>query len=333
MKVLLIYGNIHFPSIMIEHLRSSLPRDLYFDLIDISSSEEEKIEKIRDADFIVVYPARFSSKEVEAAGKAKLIQLISAGYEGIDIEGATSSGIPVATNGGANAIAVAEHTIMLILSLYKKLILHHNSLKNGEWLGHNNVLSLYELTGKTIGIIGLGNIGKEVAMRAKGLRANVKYFDPVRKEDFEKELGVQYLPFEELLKTSDIVTIHVPLIEATRNLIGEKELESMKSSAVFINTSRGEIVDEKALYNALKDGKITSAGIDVFKDEGAIRAGKRKSPLLELENVIVTPHYAGATHDTWFRRIGNAVSNIEKIQNDQKPLWVINKSVLNKSDG
>lgn len=328
MKVLLFYGSNHMPQIMIENLRFNIPGDIKFETVEFSESFEKKIEKLRDADFVVVYPPILSRMEVEASVKAKMIQLISAGYDGVDVQGATIAGIPVANNGGANSIAVAEHTIMLILSIYKKLILHHNSLKRDVWLGHSNVTSMYELTGKNIGIIGLGNIGREFAKRVKGLQTKVFYHDIERFERFEKEWDIQYLPLDELLSVSDIITVHVPLNKATRGLIGERELAFMKRTAVLINTSRGGIVEEKALYDALKNDRIAFAGLDVFQDEEAIRTGRKKLKLLELGNVIVTPHCAGATYDTWFRRIENVIENIKRVKNGNKPNWVINKSVL-----
>jgi phosphoglycerate dehydrogenase-like enzyme len=290
--------------------------------MEIRANEEEKFQKLRNADFIIGYPAILSKKDFEVASQVKLIQLLSMGAVGLDLEGAKLAGIPVANIGGANSISVAEHTILLILSLYKKLPLHNNSLKAGKWLGHTRVLEMNELAGKIIGIIGLGNIGKELIKRLKVFEAKVNYYDIYQFKEFEREMDVRFLSLEDLLKSSDIVSLHVPLTKETRSMIGERELNLMKKSAILINTSRGPVVDEKALYQALKARKIAGAGLDVFVQEGPLQAGG-PNPLFELENVVVTPHTAGATYDTWFRRIGNAFKNIVRVAEGQKPRWIV----------
>lgn len=327
MKILFMYSSSLVPPVIIESIRSNLPSGFTFDLIEIRASEEEKIQKLRDVHFIIGYPAILSKKEFEAASRVKLIQLLSVGTIGLNLEGARLAGIPVANSGGANSIAVAEHTILLILSLYKKLPLHNNSLKAGKWLGHSRVLEMYELAGKTVGIIGLGNIGKELTKRLKGFQVKVNYYDIYRFEEFEREWSVDFLPLEELLKNSDIVSLHAPYTKETRGMIGEREIGLMKKSAILINTSRGPVVDEQALYKALKHRKIAGAGLDVFAQEDPVQVGET-NPLFELENVVVTPHMAGATYDTWFRKIRNAFKNIVRVATGQQPKWIVSKGVL-----
>jgi len=191
----------------------------------------------------------------QAAPKLRIVQTLSAGYNTYDLEAARAAGVPICNNGGANATAVAEHAMLLMLAVSRKLTWQHEGVVSGRWRGNDfNSYKLYELEDKTLGIIGLGNIGKKVARRAKAFDMHIKYYDINRLTgDQEDALGVRFSLFPELLKTSDIVTLHVPLDRSTHNLIGERELAMMKPTAILINTCRGPVVDEKALYAALRD--------------------------------------------------------------------------------
>ena len=177
----------------------------------------------------------------QAAPKLRIVQTLSAGYNTYDLEAARAAGVPICNNGGANATAVAEHAMLLMLAVCRKLIWQHEGVVSGRWRGNDfNSYKLYELEDKTLGIIGLGNIGKKVARRAKAFDMHIKYYDINRMTgDQEDALGVRFALFPELLKTSDIITLHVPLDRSTRNLIGERELAMMKPTAILINTCRG----------------------------------------------------------------------------------------------
>src|SRR5207245_1965296 len=187
-----------------------------------------------------------------AAPKLRLIQLTSAGYDRVDIEAARKAKVPVSNNGGANSVAVAEHAVMLMLAVLKKLVYHHLNVVSGTWRASDfTAVRTYEVEGKRLGIIGLGNIGKKVARRVQGFDMDVRYYDILRlTEDQEDALGVRFMLFTELLRTSDVVTLHVPLNDATRKMISTRELAMMKKSAVLINTCRGPVVDEDALHQA-----------------------------------------------------------------------------------
>ncbi|MBO0739515.1 MAG: hypothetical protein J2P48_23745, partial [Alphaproteobacteria bacterium] len=197
----------------------------------------------------------------QAAPKLRIVQTLSAGYNTYDLEAARAAGVPICNNGGANATAVAEHAMLLMLAVCRKLIWQHEGVVSGRWRGNDfNSTKLYELEDKTLGIVGLGNIGKKVARRAKAFDMQIKYYDIHRlTTDQEDTLGIRFALFPELLKTSDIVSLHVPLDRSTRNLIGERELAMMKPTAILINTCRGPVVDEQALYTALRDEKILGA--------------------------------------------------------------------------
>jgi phosphoglycerate dehydrogenase-like enzyme len=250
--------------------------------------------------------------------RLKLVQLMSAGYDRFNIEGARAARLPVADNGGANAIAVAEHAIMLVLSALKHVHALDASVRRGAWRG--SVGRVYELYGSTVGIVGMGRIGREVAKRLAGWEAQLIYYDPIRLvPEVERQLNVSYAEIDQLLRTADAVTVHVPLNARTRNLVDAESLSLMKPTAVLINTARGGLVDEEALATVLRDGQVLGAGLDVFGQE-PIAAG---NPLLQLDNVILTPHSAGPTWQSFPRRFANCFANIERVQRGEKPLWVV----------
>jgi phosphoglycerate dehydrogenase-like enzyme len=316
------------PNRIREELSLRLPHGFHLTFLDDSTDIHTQVTNIRKTDFLLGFPRDFG-EEMESMSHLKLVQLLSAGYDRFNVEAATRLGIPVANNGGANKVAVAEHTILLILALYKKLCKHHRGLKQGVWLREkDHPLRLFELAGKDVGLIGFGNVGKALAKRLTGFETRISYFDVIRYTAEEKSLNVHYLPLDELLTRSDIVSIHVPLLDSTKNLIGKKELGLMKPSAILINTARGDIVDEEVLYDALKNNQIAGAGLDVFAQENAIQRGEYTSPLFHLDNVVITPHYAGHTYDTWLRRIEMGYQNIARTANGEQPLFVVNKDVL-----
>jgi glyoxylate reductase/D-3-phosphoglycerate dehydrogenase len=256
-----------------------------------------------------------------AAPKLKLIQLISAGYDRIDLAAARQAGVPVSNNGGSNAIGVAEHTLMLMLTVLKRGVWLHGNVVAGNWrVGGFDEHRLYELAGKTVGIIGLGTIGKKVARRVRAFDAQVLYYDVLRlTEDQEDALGVRFALFEELLAASDIITLHVPLNESTHRFMGTDQFSAMKPGAILINTCRGPVVDEAALYQALTSGRIAAAGLDVMIEEPP----RKDHPLFTLDNVIITPHMAGPTWENWGRAFRNAYDNIQRVAAGRPPLWVV----------
>jgi phosphoglycerate dehydrogenase-like enzyme len=256
-----------------------------------------------------------------AAPNLKLVQLLSAGYDRVDIEAARKAGVPVSNNGGANAIAVAEHTIMLILAVLKRVVKFHNDVVAGKWrVGGFDDQRVYELSRRTLGIVGLGNIGKKVARRAAAFDMTVQYYDIARLTEAEEDaLGVRFVLLPELLRTSDVVSMHVPLDDSTRHMLGAPEFAQMKPGAILINTCRGPVVDEKALHTALTSKVIAAAGLDVMVEEPPIA----NHPLFALENVTFTPHTAGPTWDNWFKAFRNAFDNVQRVERGERPLWVI----------
>jgi len=292
-----------------------------FDLMIHDHGTPEYYRAAEEADFYMGMTRSIDAKFFAAAKKMRLVQLLSAGYDRADLAAAKKAGIPVANNGGANAIAVAEHALLLMLATLKKLTGLHADVTAGQWRsGPSGKAPIHELRGKTVGIIGLGNIGKKVARRVAAFDVNILYYDIERiSEEEEDVLGVRFALFAELLRTSDIVSLHVPLDDTTRNMIGAPELAMMKPSAILINTCRGPVVHESALHDALKANQIAMAGLDVTTEEPP----KAENPLFVLPNIILTPHSAGPTVENWADRFRNGYDNIVRVHSGRKPKWVV----------
>ena len=257
----------------------------------------------------------------KAAPKLRLVQLLSAGYDRCDIEAARRAGVPICNNGGANATAVSEHAILLILAVCRRIVWQHENVAAGRWRGNNvDDVKLYELKGRTLGIVGLGTIGKKTAKLAQAFGMTVQYYDTVRlTEEHADSIGVRFALLDEILRTSDIVSLHVPLLPGTRHMIGAEQLRRMKPTAYLINTCRGPVVDEAALTRALSDGTIAGAGLDVFDKEPP----PPDNPLFALKNVVLTAHFAGPTWDNQYTRFRNAFDNCQRVARGEKPLWII----------
>lgn len=313
-KVLLINGQ---GQLVADTFADLAPAGFEIDWMASSLSDAEKIERLRDVEYVVLHPASLSGAVLREAKALKLVQLLAAGYEKIDLKVAMELGLPVATNGGANAWAVAEHAIALILSLYKRIVPCDRAVRAGEWRKSANGFNTFELAGKTVGIVGAGNIGRKVAQRLKAFETDILYYDTFPVPEIEDKLEARRVSIDELVAQADIVTLHAPLLKETRGLIGESQFAMMKPSALLINTSRSELVDEAALIQALKGNKIAGAGIDVYLQEPVAV----DHPLLALENVVVTPHTAGHAFENWVRRCRFSWENIQRVERGEKPAF------------
>jgi len=248
---------------------------------------------------------------LESAKGVKLVKFLSAGYDKIDMEAAVDLGIPVANNAGVNAITVAEHALMMILVLQKKAFLFHSEVMEGQW-PQAGWGEMWELRGRTLGVLGLGAIGSELAKIAVGVGARVLYNKRSRlSEEVEKEMCVEYHSFDDLLRESDVLSVHVPLTDETRHMIGENEIASMKDGAIIVNTARKDVVDEKALSKALREGKLYGVGIDVPKTSED-RAEELRD-LFHGYNAITTGHiasFSGQIVDRFNERISESVRRV-----------------------
>ena len=292
-----------------------------FELVMPQTASPDFTAALPEAEYMVCYPnVRMEDGFYRAAPRLKLVQLLSAGYDAVDLEAARRAKVPVANNGGANAISVAEHALMLMLTVSRKVVWQHASVSAGRWRGNGPAPRMYELYDKTLGIVGLGTIGKKVARLARAFGMRVQYYDIARlSEDEADALGVRFGLLRELLRTSDIVSLHVPLNKSTRGMIGAGEIALMKPTAILVNTSRGPVVDEAALTRALSAGKLFGAGLDVFDREPP----PADNPLLKLDNVVLTAHFAGPTWDNHVARFRNAFDNIQRMHRGEPPLWVV----------
>jgi phosphoglycerate dehydrogenase-like enzyme len=280
-------------------------------------ADEFGSEQLRDADFLVLFCRwRVPEEAVRGARRLKFIQTLGQGTEHIPVRIASEMGIPVSNSGGGNAISVAEHTVLLMLATLKNLLQGVEAIRQDKFTKDMDRRSFHHLYEKTVGIIGLGTIGRLVAKLVNGFGVNVIFFDPADiPQSVVTDCHARRVSLEELLSISDVVSLHVPLLKSTKGMLRWEQLSMMKPSAVFINTSRGDLVDELALIRALREKVIAGAGLDVFDQEPP----SRDNPLLNMENVVPTPHIAGMSSENWVFRVKNCWENLQRVWNGEKP--------------
>jgi phosphoglycerate dehydrogenase-like enzyme len=295
------------------------PEGWNLEIVTPVSTSDEISNGAAKADFALVFGHGISDDALRAGKKLKLVQLCSAGFDGVNTMLAGELGIPVANNGGANAIPVAEFALTLMLSTLRHSVMADNDTRAGRWMRDEiDGRDTWELFGKTVGIIGAGKIGSNVARMLRGFETNTLYTDIVRSEKAEG-YGARRVDLDELLSESDIVTLHTPLDKSTRKLIGRRELGLMKKSAILINTCRGPVINEADLIDALNAKQIWAAGLDVFEQEPV----DPDNPLLKMDNVVVGPHVAGKSQESYPRRVKFAFENMQNVWNGGKPESVV----------
>ena len=268
----------------LEILRKACDVDVKTDL-----KEDELCRIIGEYDALLVRSGtEVTAKVIEAAHRLKFIGRAGAGVDNIDTDAATRKGIIIANAPEGNTLAATEHTMAMMLSLARNIPQANASLKKKEW--KRSKFMGVELNDKTLGIVGFGRIGREVAKRANALDMKCVAYDPFISKERAAQLGVQVLTLEEIFRVADVITVHTPLIKETRHIINPKSIATMKDGVRIINCARGGIVDEKALFDAIKSGKVAGAALDVFETEPPL-----ESPLLSLDQVIVTPHLGAST--------------------------------------
>jgi glyoxylate reductase/D-3-phosphoglycerate dehydrogenase len=291
-----------------------------YEIVKVAPGSPECTEALKSADYLVGFVDMLVKDALyKGAPKLKLIQLLSAGYDRADLKAARAAKIPISNNGGANSVAVSEHALLLMLAVSRKLIQQHANVTGGRWRG-NSVPKVNEVRGKTLGIIGLGTIGKKTARLAQAFGMIVTYYDVARLTEAEEDaLNVRFRLLPEIITKSDIISLHVPLNNTTHHLLGAAEIARMKPSAIIVNTSRGPVIDEKAMHAALAAGKIAGAGLDVFDEEPP----PANNPLFTLDNVVLTAHLAGPTWESNEARLRNGFDNVQRVARGEAPLWVI----------
>ena len=286
---------------------------------------DELLRDLKDAEGLLSgIPIRVDGELLDAAPKLKIVSNYAVGYDNIDVAAATKRGVCVTNTPEVLTAATADLTFALILAASRRLIEANEFLRSGDWkVWAPELLVGMEVAGSTIGIVGMGQIGQAVARRAKGFDMNILYFDTARRTDLEQSLGAKFSSMEDLLKESDIVTLHSPLNEHTRGFIGEKELRSMKKTAVLINAARGPLVDPQALYRACSEKWIWGAGLDVFVKEPV----PLDDPLLTLPNVTTLPHIGSASRVARDGMAARSASNLLDALQGRRPRDLVNPEV------
>jgi phosphoglycerate dehydrogenase-like enzyme len=305
------YLDVMDPKVQAE-IRSELPSGFSIQFGEAGDRREQMV-MVADADFILTAVA-VDAEMIKAAPKLKLLHKWGIGVDKFDLDAARAARVPVAITAGANAGAVSEHTVMLMLAVYRRLSLADRKLREGLWIRPQIRGEAYQLSGKTIGILGFGNVGRMVAHRLAGFDVRIIYHD-IRRADMatERSMHATPVPLDELLERSDVVSLHVPLTRVTRGMINADAIARMKTGAILINAARGEVVDEAALYDALVSRKLRGAGLDVFAKEPADPA----NPLLKLDQVVVTPHTAGSAIDLVADIARHAFRNMQAVLNGE----------------
>lgn len=258
-----------------------------------NGNPNEYLDEMKDADALIVRIAKCDKNVIENSPNLKVIGRTGVGYDSVDVEAATKAGIPIVITPGANNRSVAEHAVAMMFSIAKNFSEAETELRKGNW-NIRDAKKAFELLNKKVGFIGLGAIGREAQKICKGIGMETLGYDPFLPKEKIEEIGCTYFEdYHDMIKECDIVSVHVPLVENTKNLIAKKELESMKPTSILINCARGGIVNEKDLIDALNHGVIAGAGTDVFEQEPPAQ----DSPLLKAKNLLVSPHSAAQTRE------------------------------------
>jgi glyoxylate reductase len=288
----------------------------------------EMVRKARDVDALVTLLSDKIDAEVfDAAPKLKIVAQMAVGFDNIDVAEATRRGIYVTNTPGVLTETTADFAWALLMAVARRVVEADKYVRSGQWKvsWHPSMLLGRDVYGATLGIVGAGRIGTAVARRAKGFNMKILYYDVVpMPPEIEKELGAKRVDLDTLLRESDFVSIHVPLIKETYHLINEEKLKLMKKTAYLINNSRGAVVDEKALYKALKKGWIAGAALDVFEQEPT----PLDNPLLKLDNVVVAPHISSASYETRSRMAEMVAENLVAFFDGKTPPNLVNPDVV-----
>jgi len=309
-KVLVSTGKLNFPEDLAESLRP---------LADVAYVQGDYAEQLREATAVVVSMEAVNDAYLAKAPKLKVVARFGVGYDTVDVEACTRRKVYVTYTPDVLSAAVADITWALILGFMRR-IPEADRFTREEWGKRARGFPFgWDISGKTLGFLGLGRIGREAAKRAQGFDVRMIYRDIVPKPELERLYGVKPVGFEELLRTSDILSIHVPLLPSTRHIIGRKELAMMKPTAIIINTSRGPVIDQDALTEALKTRRIAGAALDVFEEEPI----PLTHPLLKLDNLVLTPHIASATRETRRRMAERCAESVRALLEGKRPPFMV----------
>lgn len=316
-----VYITRKLPQVIYKKLADKFEVKMW-DKTDQPVPREILIEEVKEMDgLFCLLTETIDQVVIENAPKLKVIANMAVGYNNINIQAATEKGIIVTNTPGVLTETTADLTFALLMATARRVVEASDYLRNGEWKTWSPMqLTGQDIYGATLGIIGMGRIGQALVKRAKGFDMNIIYYNRSRKPAMEKEMGIQYMELKELLQASDYISILIPYSSEVHHLIGEKELKLMKKSAILINTARGGIVDEAALFDALKTGEIWAAGLDVFEQEPV----NLDSSLLTLPNVVTLPHIGSASEKTRLKMADLAAENLICVLNGEAALTRVN---------
>lgn len=314
-KILHTYRYVGKP---LEILQSVIPEGYEVKTLDVPTQEQLQKEAV-DADYFLVSGRLLINESIlSAASRLKMIQRTGVGIDMLDKEAIKKYGIPVYVNAGVNAQSVAEHTVTLILNCLKNIPLISANVKKGIWRKQETGVSCNELYGKTVGLVGMGHIGRSTAAILHAFGARIIYTDICRaSQETESSLKLEYKKsFDDLLAEVDILSFHCPLTESNVRILNEKTISRMKVGAIVVNTARGKLIDELALYNALTNGRLRAAGLDVHNEEPLMENNLLKT----LDNCILTPHIAGLSYEAFYKMMSEAVKNIVAFEQGKKDI-------------
>jgi len=307
------------PAPLVERLRPLFPASAPLAMVP-SYSEEDLARFAPESEILLVIHRKVDARLLSFLPRVRFIQRVGVGYDNLDLDALQAAGIVAAYTPGANSVAVAEHTILLMLALLKRLVAAESATRQGGWpTAELFQAGLGDLANATVGLVGFGNIGRAVAKRLAPFGSRLLYTARHAVEPaLEQQFGVRYTTLDDLLASSTIVSLHLPLTAASRGLIGEAELAKMLTGALLVNTSRGEILDEMALHRALVSGKLGGAALDVLSNEPA-----GGNPFADLPQAIVTPHIAGGTRAAVERALQMAIANVARFLRGESPLDLV----------
>lgn len=309
-------------------IRKQFPEN--FELITLDEDTlEDRVEKVKEADFIIAATGSIPTEAILAAKNLKMIQQQGVGFDKTDVDLATKLGIEVCITPEGTSIGVAEHVILLILAVYKKIVMISNEMYEGKFPMWDYRTECFQIYGKTIGFYGFGRIAREAAKRLKGFEPKIVFYDSylTMSEEEQDELGVtQISTLDEFLSISDVVSVHVPSNSETRQSINKEFFSKMKKTSIFINTARGDLLNEEDFFEAIENNVIAGAGIDVYPKE-PLPADNR---YIKLKNVILTPHVSAGTVDALKIKIDHVCANINRFINGEKTLHSLNKEKIKK---
>lgn len=324
-KLKIVVGG-SFPPGATDLFLKELPADWDIDVV----TDSRELSRRTDIEVLITRGYEVDADFIKQNPKLKFIQKWGSGLNVIDVKAAGARGIPVSNVPGANAYAVSELTVMLMLAVYRNLLYHNAKLKAGIWSKGERVEQTYCLSGKTVGIVGSGHIGRLVAKKVQAFDAKTVYYDVSRMDGEQEQLHqMEYLPLDRLLEVSDVVTLHIPLLDSTKDFISKEQLALMKPTAILINAARGGLINEPDLLQALDSGTILGAGLDCLcheKDEL-----DKNDPMLHNDKITITPHVGGTSNDLIYQMVPRMARNAVRFVRGEEPLSVANREYLPKA--